>query len=145
MYTVHCPGVATCDATVGVCQCLHELVFADNVFTCTKTCNVDNDCILFNPASVCISNSCVDSPDPINIIPPVTVAPLSDSCSSDSDCHGLYSCDAISSTCTCSVGTVDCTQTCSEDSDCPTDMVCNDSNCVLQIISSGLCVTDSDF
>ena len=38
-----------------------------------------------------------------------------------------------------------CTQICSEDADCPTDMVCNGLECVLQIVSTGLCESDNDY
>ena len=143
-----CPGISTCLSSVGVCQCLHDLEQTLNKWICTTSCDTDNDCRILNLASVCVNKKCIDSSDPINIIPPFTTPVLPLSCMSDNDCFGSFVCDEASSMCTCLQefnqisGT--CTQSCAEDNDCPSDMVCNKSICVDQITSSGLCETDSD-
>ena len=61
MIDENCAGVATCDAVVEVYQCVHYLVLVDM--------HQDNNCILLNPASVCVSNYCFESTDPINLSP----------------------------------------------------------------------------
>ena len=147
-----CPGVATCFEEVGVCECLHELIQStEGNWMCTKPCLEDLECSIFNPAAICENGQCTDSDDPINTIPPFTTPTYPENCTNDNDCEGSYTCHVESETCICSHtlqwidGDWKCQENCIEDHDCASvSMVCNQGICVDQVISSGICETDSD-